>query len=388
MNFYASNVLTCLSVKTSLLCPWPLTALCTVALFTSSRRKYQVRDLLLHPRPLMLFPTTFVTPNICLFLFPTLNTSSQAGHKVVTDRPQILCFSRLRWWVVKVPRQGSGWKAAADLLGGRHHLQRLELAARFGEIGTTRGRSTLEWWPQAACFILAVALKRDVLVFDRSWLVVQAGRGFRRWETGWGAAVTGSWGQNWEFEGVPGEECSGASRPPPSSTTREPPSTTTCSRRAARWPARLGVCETQSCLLQSSFQVLSARSFLNFGRSGLSSFPLMNKLIYSVKTFLASSTDWLWTLLFWMLHVMYWSWNVQRVGLKNVTAPCAFSAAPATDNRLQNVKSAAVAFYHFSLFDKQLPCIGPWTPLIASQTLTKLPCDTKVTHEYVKGAAR
>ena len=41
-NFYASNVckclesvLTCLSVKTSLLCPWPLTALCTVALFTS-----------------------------------------------------------------------------------------------------------------------------------------------------------------------------------------------------------------------------------------------------------------------------------------------------------------------------------------------------------------
>ena len=44
----------------------------------------------------------------------------------------------------KVPRQGSGWKAAADLLGGRHHLQRLELAARFGEIGTTRGRSTLE----------------------------------------------------------------------------------------------------------------------------------------------------------------------------------------------------------------------------------------------------
>ena len=35
------------------------------------------------------------------------------------------------------------------------------------------------------------------------------------------------------------------------------------------------------------------------------------------------------------------------------------------------------------LFDKQLPSRGPWTPLIGSQTLTKLPCGIKVTHEYM-----
>ena len=34
-----ANVLTYLSVETSLLCPWPLTALCTVALFTSAGRE-------------------------------------------------------------------------------------------------------------------------------------------------------------------------------------------------------------------------------------------------------------------------------------------------------------------------------------------------------------
>ena len=42
------DVLTCLSLETSLRCPWPLTALCTLVVFTSAptpKRKQQVRDL-------------------------------------------------------------------------------------------------------------------------------------------------------------------------------------------------------------------------------------------------------------------------------------------------------------------------------------------------------
>ena len=81
MNFYASDVCKCfdLSVETSLLaCPWPLTALCTLAFFTSARatqRKYQVRDLP-HSKA-----SDGFSNNIGLFVFPTLITSSQAGHK-------------------------------------------------------------------------------------------------------------------------------------------------------------------------------------------------------------------------------------------------------------------------------------------------------------------
>ena len=42
------DVLTCRSLETSLCCPWPLTALCTLVVFTSAptpKRKQQVRDL-------------------------------------------------------------------------------------------------------------------------------------------------------------------------------------------------------------------------------------------------------------------------------------------------------------------------------------------------------